>query len=393
MALVFIHGVANRKGVGGYEDNVKTRNLLFNRYLYANKPAAGLNDPLNPYWGGNASTLRWGGASIKGKGASPLGTKDAPTDLAALYLAGIDLKPDRTKIILTIARVHSLSAAMDALWYATWSESSDADRLALVELSKRAYAYEQGLKGASPPWLATVKTDDEFLQQLKAAVGAMPAVPGAAVTMGVMDKIWDKLSEAKDRIFAGPGQLGSAALLALTGESARMAAATFFGDAFVYFQQRGTKENPGPIPTIVIDALHQARAATPTGENMIAVGHSMGGIILYDVLTSFVPDFKVEVVVTGGSQFAVVEELKLFLASDPNIPGPALAKAPRPAKVDRWLNIYDTNDPVGFSADGVFEGIEDFEYSTGKSLLQAHGAYFLRPSFHQRLAVRLGMGQ
>jgi hypothetical protein len=37
----------------------------------------------------------------------------------------------------------------------------------------------------------------------------------------------------------------------------------------------------------------------------------------------------------------------------------------------------------------IFEHALDFSYDTGYSALQAHGGYFLRPSFYTRLAARL----
>src|SRR6266511_5766549 len=52
------------------------------------------------------------------------------------------------------------------------------------------------------------------------------------------------------------------------------------GDVAWYFEQRGPKQNPGPINQEVITSLE---AAPSRNSKLIVVAHSMGGNIVYDV--------------------------------------------------------------------------------------------------------------
>lgn len=120
------------------------------------------------------------------------------------------------------------------------------------------------------------------------------------------------------------------------------------------------------------------------------IAHSFGGEIVYDILTRFAPDLEVDALITVGSQVALFEEMKLYLASSETIPiNPPTGKVPKPTNLKRWLNVFDTNDILSYRVEPVFTGVQDYLYDTGYSTLQAHGGYFLRPSFYTRLAARL----
>jgi len=81
--------------------------------------------------------------------------------------------------------------------------------------------------------------------------------------------------------------------------------------------------------------------------------------------------------------------LKLFHASDPNVPN-GETHVSKPDKVGQWLNVFDHSDVLGFATGRVFAGATDFEYETGARLLGSHSAYFAKPSFYHRLAMRIG---
>lgn len=120
----------------------------------------------------------------------------------------------------------------------------------------------------------------------------------------------------------------------------------------------------------------------------MVVAHSMGGNIVYDLLTHFRPNLVVDSLVTVGSQVGLFEELKLFAASRADIPGPGVDRVPKPPGVQRWVNVVDDCDPLAFRAAPVFDGVEDYTYPSGA--LWAHTAYMAQPHFHRRLADRLG---
>ena len=42
------------------------------------------------------------------------------------------------------------------------------------------------------------------------------------------------------------------------------------------------------------------------------VGHSLGGVITYNILTHFAPEIAVDVFVSVGSQVALFEEMTLY---------------------------------------------------------------------------------
>jgi pimeloyl-ACP methyl ester carboxylesterase len=121
---------------------------------------------------------------------------------------------------------------------------------------------------------------------------------------------------------------------------------------------------------------------------LIIVGHSLGGVISYDILTHFDPTLEVDVFVTVGSQVALFEEMGLYKHALPPANAPADRLA-RPANIKRWMNVLDPNDAFSFRAEGVYAGVTDFKYDTGYGLMQAHSGYFHRPSFYRRLGERL----
>ena len=141
----------------------------------------------------------------------------------------------------------------------------------------------------------------------------------------------------------------------------------------------------------MLSELHAASAAKTDGDDkLIVIAHSFGGEIVYDILTKFDPGLSIDVLITVGSQVGLFEEMKLYLASDDMYPDDAgHAKVPMPSNLKRWLNVFDPNDVLSFLAEPIFAGVQDFKYDTGFSTLQAHGGYFLRPSFYSRLAARL----
>lgn len=65
----------------------------------------------------------------------------------------------------------------------------------------------------------------------------------------------------------------------------------FLGDALVYFAARGTAAEPGPIVRRVLGGLEAAAGAQAErgGEPLVVFSHSMGGQIIYDLVTHFLP--------------------------------------------------------------------------------------------------------
>jgi hypothetical protein len=103
---------------------------------------------------------------------------------------------------------------------------------------------------------------------------------------------------------------------------------------------------------------------------VVAVGHSLGGIILVDLLTQEQAPV-VDGLVTVGSQSPLFFAID---ALDRLRPG---QQAPLP--FTPWLNIYSRNDLLSFLATGVFpgvDGITDVEVDVGVPFPESHSAYW-----------------
>jgi pimeloyl-ACP methyl ester carboxylesterase len=226
-----------------------------------------------------------------------------------------------------------------------------------------------------------VHDDLAFLDRLAAEVA--PAGDSRTETLG-------GLSRARDALAVGVDTIRRAATQALTVPPVQFfrrrlgfSVAHGFGDIVAYLADRGTPEQPGSIVSVVADAV--ARAAEGGGP-VVVVAHSMGGNIVYDLLSHYRPDLVVDALVTVGSQVGLFEELKLFAASRLDIVGPSM-KVPVPQTIRSWINVVDHADPLSFRASPVFERAIDYVYPSGS--VWAHSAYLRQPHFHARLAHRV----
>lgn len=399
MPLVFVHGVAVRSGPS-YDAGVAVRDALLRRYVLArhHRDDGAPVTILNPFWGELGGRLHWSGASLPLEDVEALGGDDA--DLVALDASATP--PDTTEAAAADARVlavarRSLPEAVDLLWSAAALAAAaqpaatlddDAAHLAALAAPVARYA----AANPEPAWLDEVRTDTELLTRLEREVEAF-APPGAVAEAA--DE-WESLGigSAWQALRRGLGRF-NAAVTGVVGRTAsdRLRPAVvpplvkFLGDVFVYLHQQSGAA--GPIRDRVAAAIREAAALAEPSDPLVVVAHSMGGNIVYDLLTEELADVQVALVITAGTQVSFFEELKLFRCSDPAVPGPGTAaKVPRPANVQRWVNVFDYSDVLGFELGAVIDGVEDFSYRTG-SLLKAHSEYFLQPSFYERLAARL----
>src|SRR5258708_26441951 len=387
MPLVFVHGVNVRSGPD-YTQEVKARDALFRRFALSTTTS----DPdavtiLNPYWGDYAAKFYWDYASLPPSNVEVFGTEN---ELAALLLStslGNHMPTDET-VLLEVAQ-SSVEEAIDLLWAMSNAHITDEQSAGtLAALAVRAIDYAK--HNPQPSWLGSVTNDQQFLNELINAVDDWKSEHVAAPEQFGLDKTWDQVREGALRISSTAGRLTSQVLVTALRSSLHKQASCFLGDAFVYLTKRGTKDHPGPIVTTILKDLEGARQhVSSNDQKLVVVTHSMGGNILYDILSYFRPDFNVDILVTVGSQVAMFEELKLFLASDPKLPTAPGDRVSKPANVGCWLNVFDEIDTLGFATTGVFQDTNDFRYSTGRGLIMAHSSYFTFPSFHQRLAERL----
>lgn len=371
--LVFVHGVNTRRelDVEAYDKAVGARSRRFEQTCF--HPAE--VQVRNPYWGTYGANPAWNFASVPKLGAPAVAL-------------GID--DDLAERRLIEAAAHDLPAIVGALSVVDLqAKIDDPEALAEAEqLWSGAAAYAEAV--AAPGWLKDVRDDAEFLDRLAAEARAM--LPRAAtISLG----FGDSMRDAGRLILGGVNDLTSGPLVALVRRVATPLIARFIGDVFHYLTE--TDARAQIQAAILVDIMAAARDAATAKSPLVLVGHSMGGVILYDMLsdpkvldelgTELGRAFHVDLLVTVGSQVSFFEELKSFRTSEPNVRAPD--KVARPAHIGAWWNIWDRMDPLAFVAADVFGGVEDLQANTIAHVFAAHTAYFSNMVFYERLAKRL----
>jgi hypothetical protein len=102
---------------------------------------------------------------------------------------------------------------------------------------------------------------------------------------------------------------------------------------------------------------------------IVAIGHSLGGVALVDLLNMSDLHERVKLLITIGSQAPYLYEIDAL----PSLRfGDAL-----PNHFPPWINLYDPRDFVSFCGHAMFhERIHDFELHSRLPFPQSHGAYF-----------------
>jgi hypothetical protein len=142
-----------------------------------------------------------------------------------------------------------------------------------------------------------------------------------------------------------------------------------------------------PIRRLVAGTLREAAAR---GGPVVALGNSLGGIILVELLVA--PDApRPDLLVTVGSQSPLLATIGALgdLGSD-GMAGDALAG---PTPFQPWLNVYDRRDFLAFVAQPVWPnepGIRDLAVDNGEGFPDSHGATYLsRPELYRAIRDHL----
>lgn len=399
MPIVFVHGVNNRKEDSDYDESVGRIKKFLEEIL---APRLGL-DPKKlsvffPYWGGHGVKFRWGQASL------PSGSDAVESlSLEALGPGSGDLEmwigearfqygPEGVNFG-QISRTKGFEEAVDLVWDTASAVASPVKGYGdVVEAYSASLAYAKAIPAPSWALQSPPLTNEAFILKLLKEIEPYRAVkPGVAIESLGLSDWFQSLKEAVSRLGSAPTDAATALAVGLGRKSIHKKASRFLGDIFVYLSERGTANTPGAIVTDILEDLKKAEAAKRPGDDkLIVIGHSLGGVIIYDILTYFRPDLKVDMLASIGSQIALFEEMSLYRASKAGVPpNPPQDLLAQPTGIAKWLNVFDTNDVFSFRTQGVFKGPIDYRFDTGYSLLQAHGGYFARPSFYKRLAARL----
>jgi hypothetical protein len=193
------------------------------------------------------------------------------------------------------------------------------------------------------------------------------------------------------RARSAPARVASSAVLSAFRDQMTQSMTRFLGDVFIYLQNRDAAGGAGPIVARISDAIRDAKAQEPADSPLLIVTHSMGGNILYDLLTFYEADLKVNLWASVAAQVGMLEEMKVFKVSDPKTRTPSKVSLPGfKARVKRWVNIFDPNDVLSFLTQPVFADADaDLSFSSGVGLFDAHGAYFQRASFFELLLAHI----
>jgi predicted alpha/beta hydrolase family esterase len=432
MPLVFVHGVNTRRGVKIeeqrlFDDRVELLKQQFRNVAFADRVTAA--DGLKvfaPYWGNLGVTFARNLASLPQSGVQALGIAQPTLVGLVEAMAGkldgdIVQKPElRSAPLVTVAKTRSLGAAVDLLFAAAAQAPkpgviAGAMTAALPDVARFAAAAEHyAAANPKPAWLAQTQDDDAFLTQLYQAVTAHAAENAGALPAGAAPKVQslgigsDVLSWLKNGATAAKnavstvvdnvkGALGGAAtstaraaFLELSGFVRPAASAfvgRFFGDVFSYLENRQQV-----IERVLADVDAADRARREGDQELYLLGHSFGGIILYDILTKFQPQLQCQLYVTVGSQVALFAEIDRLAAKqeiEAAFNQSPTAVVPRPKAAERWVNIFDLTDFVGFGTRGVFGGVSEYQFATDALPLISHVAYFDTPRFFARLRERV----
>ncbi|MGH7193725.1 MAG: hypothetical protein ACREJM_09360, partial [Candidatus Saccharimonadales bacterium] len=328
--------------------------------------------------------------------------------------------PNSPTPLLDMAKTASLADVVDVLWELAEREmlesgqESEYSSQRMAALARRALNFAHSSEGQA--WFDSLTSDDELLERLTKLLHSEPveqekstqvAQRFSEIIKSAGAQLQNRLADSGQKLASQSGSLRTrldedfsnarfhmrekmvTTTARLFNEPLRAIfheqCALLIGDAFAYFSSRGDTEKPAPIAQRVICSLQEASALSrKSGQPLIVIGHSMGGVVLCDIVTCYGKDIPIDILITVGSQFPLFTDLGMF---------PGAQESPRPippaTNVSHWINIFDPHDFLGYPAGHLFAGIEDFHLPTYAVGASAHADYFNRRSFYFHLARRL----
>lgn len=361
--LVFVHGVNTRPGID-YDVSVKNRNTLFREILFE-----GVEVSIHtPVWGDLVPPIP---AEIYETGDSDdaFGSEEDDSALGAGLGNGLSDAPLGSGLA-NAANVDP-EGAIDAI-FATLIEQTDraGAEIGDAEIDAFRKAVRSIESDTAAADFGGIASDDELAFALTAGTGAY----------GIGSAIKKAVDASSGRL----ANLVSQPIAALTREKVRRSIGIFIGDVFAYLRDGQTRQK---IQSRVREQLLAAHSLSQSGKGpVIVIGHSMGGVILVDMLgdlsgSGLPADFKIKTLFTVGSQPGLFRALGVI--------SPMTADQPKLDCVEHWQNVFDPIDPLAFRSGPMFSNVEDLEFSSATGIVAAHGAYFDRPRFHARVRARL----
>lgn len=398
MPLVFVHGVGSRENEQ-YRKNLYQRNDFFKSTVLKQVFNNSNTEIFNPMWGKHVPEMPEDNPIIPLPGADGEWEGLGPdSNLMSEMIPAVHIgdKVPEDKKLVTLAQ-QSFPDFIDQLWiraaHLPEVDNNEKKMSELVEAGIVASAYAK--ENPNPDWAVESANDDELLERLIRELQGWTQgnlTSSDLQSLGAGDRIFGFLKKGARRFKRGVIDIPQDILLRKFRPSLTVRTVRFFGDVFYYQASRGTQDNPGSIVSTVLNDLLKAREiADRRQEKLIVVGHSMGGNILYDILTYFDTTLKVDIFATVGCQASLFKQLALFAQQKEDERSGVLeqGKAPKPPAVDKWLNIFDPQDVLGFAFEPEFQGVEDFVFESDGGISSAHGDYFKRIRFYERLTDRI----
>jgi hypothetical protein len=213
--LVFVHGVATRKGAD-YDRQVRNRDTLFRKAAWKGKPV----NIRNPYWGDWGAAFSHDLECLPGKGpkavAFGLGSNAAPAPASDIQQLAALAKTD-------------FGAAVDAIFVAMM-EQAEADGSALTpeQIAQFAAAGDYAMHNAQ--WAEDASFDQTIVDELRKRVA-----PAGPARFGLGDAIGAAAQDIVDRA----RNLAARGLAPLIRDGQSPAIAVFLGDVFTYLYGSG----------------------------------------------------------------------------------------------------------------------------------------------------------
>ncbi|MFM7403031.1 MAG: hypothetical protein ACKO1N_02815 [Erythrobacter sp.] len=382
--LVFVHGVATRSGPE-YAQSVANRDALFKKVLFEDWDLA-IHTPL---WGdlvpeipvevfdtgkvASAFTLGAGSGSVTmGVGLGNSNSGGAATFGDTLTLAEFARSnPNAAIDALFVELLECFDRKKQAIPQAELDSFAEATKAISIDL---AAGDAQISSGGARAKFGQAGSD----QSLREALGKR--ADGTA-SYGVVSAIGNAIGTVTSRMRNIASRVAVDPLVDLV----RPSVGFFLGDVFAYLNDGNLQS---AIRAKILEELLGAYEAKSPNEKLVVIGHSLGGVILVDILSSpqkfgLPGDFRIDTLLTVGSQPGLFQALGLFVEPEVH------EKTPRPPGVAAWFNVFDPIDPLAFRCEPVFADVKDLRFDSITGVASAHTTYFKRPQFYARARKRL----
>lgn len=367
--LVFVHGVATRD-TPEYRAAIANRDMLFRELLFTGSNV----DILSPIWGQFVPAIDQGVFETD-HGVTTYSLNVGDTTGLGGGVAGGGADGSAGDVTIGAIGKQDPVAALDAIC------SEIADRAAREQRDlqpKELLAFQKAAE-----LIANDRAGEIFAGDASSSSIADLLTADAPAEFGIGSSILDAVNKVTDYVRNAVSTLGFDAVRGKLSPAVGL----FLGDVFVYLREGEIRQKIRAELRVMLTKAYEAAKA---GKGpLVIVGHSMGGVILVDMLTnpgaSQLPaDLSVDALLTVGSQPGFFATLDL-LAHNP----PHGSPRRRPDCVKHWLNVFDPIDPLAFRTDMIFKDAEDFAFNSVTGITEAHSKYFQRPQFYGRSRKRL----